>query len=135
MPSASDVVHTMMQAALKQDLNVIVSCLHPDVICVEPESLAYGGVTSGRDAFLRDVYGAIMTKCAMSIAGLDIIGPPAAENATVAVSMTITFTSRKTSVALVMPYVELYEVVAGTIRKIRVYPQDTQRLVEFWNAN
>jgi ketosteroid isomerase-like protein len=131
MKSAAEVVNTMLQAALRQDMATITTCLDPDVICVEPDSLAYGGTARGRDAFLNDVFGAIFGKFEMSIAKFSVIGT----TGTVAVDMEIHFKSRKTGLTLIMPYVELYTVKNEKIGEIRVYPQDTKALVEFWNAN
>lgn len=131
MRTARDVVNTMLQAAVKQDLATVSACLDADVVCVEPDSLAYGGTTRGRDAFLNDVYGAIFGKCEMTIQSFAILG----DDPTVAVTMTLLFTSRKTAKSITMPYVELYSVKNDKVVEIRVYPQDTKQLVEFWNAN
>lgn len=131
MAKAREVVNTMLQAAVKQDLATVSACLDADVACIEPDSLAYGGTTRGRDNFLKDVYGAIFGKCEMAIQTFAIIG----EDPTVAVTMTLLFTSRKTGKAITMPYVELYTVKNDKVVEIRVYPQDTKQLVDFWNAN
>jgi len=67
----------------------------------------------------------------LQIARLELV---AAENRVAAV-MDVKFTSHKTGQSLVMPYVEVYTVSEQKIRGLDVYPQDTARLVEFWNAN
>ena len=131
MRTAREVVDTMMKAAVKQDLATVSQCLDPEVVCIEPGSLAYGGTTRGRENFLKDVYGAIFGKFEMDIRSFAILG----EHEVVAVDMALNFRSRKTGRDITMPYVELYSVRNGKVVEIRVYPQDTQRLVEFWNAN
>lgn len=131
MSDAAPVVRKMFESVLAGDLAAVMALIHPEVTVVEPDSLAYGGVHQGAPAFQNEVLAAILGKCGMAIAGLRVLG----NGDTVAANMQITFTSHKTQQSLTMPYVELYTVEAGLIRRIDVYPQDTQRLVEFWNAN
>ena len=49
--------------------------------------------------------------------------------------MDLTFTSRKTGASIMMPYVEVYTCRNDKVVHLDVYPQDTQRQVEFLSAN
>lgn len=131
MSEAASVVRKMFDNILAGDLAGVMALIHPEVTVIEPESLAYGGVRHGAIAFQNEVLGAILGKFGMAVSGLQVLGT----GDTVAANMQINFTSHKTGRSLAMPYVEVYSVEAGRIRKIDVYPQDTKRLVEFWDAS
>jgi len=121
----------MLDAVLRGDEASAMSHIHPDIKVIEPDSLVYGGVHNGLSAFHTDVYGVILSKLNIGIGRCEVIG---SENK-VAVSMDVTFTSRKTGQSLLMPFVELYTVCDEKISDLDVYPQDTKRLAEFWDAN
>jgi len=131
MKTAAQVVRTMLDAVLAGDGVGAMACIHPDIVVIEPASLAYGGVFHGLPAFQNDVFGAIMGKLSIQIGRCEILG---AGNK-VAASMDITFTSRKTGKSLMMPYVEVYTTSDDKIIHLDVYPQDTKKLSEFWDAN
>lgn len=131
MSEASDVVLRMIKAITAGDLAGALACLDRDVEVVEPGSLPFGGVHRGVDAFRDDVLVAITRKMEPQVERFELLE----QGEKVAVLMVTKFTSRTTRQTLVMPYIELYTVADGKIRKIDVYPQDTQKLVAFWNEN
>ena len=131
MAAAENVVRNMLDAVLRGDGDAAMACIHPDIVVIEPASLAYGGVFHGRSAFQQDVFGVILGKLSIQIGRCEIMG----SDTKVAASMDITFTSRKTGLSLMMPYVEVYTIKDDMIIHLDVYPQDTKRLSTFWDAN
>jgi ketosteroid isomerase-like protein len=131
MSAARETVQRMFDAVAAGDIAGVMSCIHPDIRVVEPPSLAYGGVHQGSDAFRDHVLGAILSKMQLQTENVQLL----TTGNRVAAVMDVRFTSRQTGKAIVMPYVEIYTVVDHQVRGLDVYPHDTVRLVEFWNAN
>ena len=131
MKNAGVVVKEMLDGILKGDAAAVMACFDPDVVVVEPESLAYCGVHRGLAAFQKDVHGVILSKLSIEIGRCELLG----SEGKVAASMDITFTSRKTGQRIMMPYVEVYTVKNDKIAYLDVYPQDTRRFGDFWDAN
>lgn len=131
MNQAEAIVRAMIDAVSAGDIDGMLSHLAPDVEVVEPESLAYGGVYRGIDSFLKDVIGVMFEKAAMGATEHILMS----SGDTVAVSMQSTMTSHRTGKVLHMPYMELYTVRDGKITRIEAYPQDTKKIVEFWDTN
>lgn len=114
------------------DAAALTAVLHPDVEVHEPTTLPYGGVYRGRDAFFNGLMQAVVSNFEVGVEdGVRIFdgGDRAAAQ------MTMIYTSRTTGQAIHMPYVEVYSVKADLIHHIAVYPQDSQVLAEFMNAN
>lgn len=128
-PSPKEVLERFVAAVESLSLETIKPLLHPGVEVVEPESLPYGGVYHGVDAFFNDLFPEIFGKFEAKFEILTILSNDQAA----AVQMVVTFTSRRTGVSLTMPYVEVYTVSDGLIVHVNVYPQDTLVLSDFMN--
>jgi ketosteroid isomerase-like protein len=132
MSEAVQVVRRLFDAVMAGDLAGVMACIDDDVVVIEPESLAFGGVHRGAAAFRDNVLGAILGKMQLKVEAIELIGA----GSKVAASMQLTYTSHRSGNSLKMPYVELYAITAaGKIASIDVYPKDTQSLVAFWSAN
>lgn len=119
-------VERMFEAIRAADLGALAPLLHPDVVCVEPESLPYGGVYEGREAFFGDLLARMAGAYEMGVEDINVIDGGEA----VASEMTVVFTSRKRGETIRMPYVEVYSFEDALIRSIHVYPQDAKRLAD-----
>lgn len=124
-------VLAMFDALLAGDLDTLSSLLHPDLEVIEPESLPYGGVYRGPDAFLGDLLVQMTRAFELGLEDARVIDG----GDVVAAQMTCVFTSRKTGQALRIPYVEVYEFEDGLIRTVTVYPSDTKVMADFMAAN
>jgi uncharacterized protein len=131
MSSAQVVVRNMLEAVIKGDKTGFMNCIHPDVQCIEPSSLPYGGVYKGLESFAKNVYQRMMDKFDIKIEHYELIG----SEVKVAVAMDTTFTSKKTGASLTLPYVEIYTVADSKITLLDVYPSDTKKMIDFWNGN
>lgn len=132
MSESVQLVRRMFDAMMAGDLAGVMACVDDDIVVVEPESLAYGGVHNGAAAFRDDVLAAILGKMRLEVSATELIG----SGDKVAASMQLQFTSHRSGASLTMPFVELYTATAaGKVARIDVYPKDTQRLVAFWSAN
>jgi uncharacterized protein len=129
--SASEVVRGIFAAISRGDLPGLMSLLDEHIVVDEPESLPCGGVHRGLEAFRNNVLMVMGKKFAIRALRCEVIG----EGDTVAASADIEFTSRSTGKILLMPYVELHTVKDGKSRYVKVFPQDTHRLVNFWREN
>lgn len=125
------VVRSLINAVSTGDIDGMLSHLAPDIEITEPESLPYGGVHRGIEAFCKDVIGVMLANAEMGATNHKFLA--AGDN--VAVSMLSSATSRRTGNVLHMPFMELYTVKDGLVTRIEVYPQDTKKLVEFLEAN
>lgn len=131
MKSAADVVSTMLDGVKKEDAAAVLACIDKDLVCIEPASLPYGGEHRGLEAFKNNVLGVLMGRLIIKFGRCELLG----SGDKVAASMDLTFTSRKTGNSIMMPYVEVYTCRNDKVVHLDVYPQDTQRLVEFLSAN
>ena len=131
MSSASEIVKRMLDASLVLDAAGVVACLDDNIACIEPESLPYGGVHVGLEEFRDNIFGFVMSKCTIQIGRCELIG----NESKVAASMDVSFTSHRTGQSIMMPYVEIYTVENDKITHLDVYPQDTKKLMAFWEAN
>jgi ketosteroid isomerase-like protein len=129
--STVDVVRDAIDAMVAVDGERLQKLIHPDIEVVEPESLPYGGVYQGASAFFEELLPALAGPFQLEVEDATIYdgGTSAASR------MTVVFTSRRTGEVLKMPYVEVYDVEDGLIRRIDVYPQDVTRLTTFMVAN
>lgn len=103
-----------------------LALLHPDLEVIEPESLPYGGVHRGRDAFAQQVLGT--AAALMDIRILDHSTVAAGDR--VLLRLEFEFTSRASGRTLRLASVELHEVHDGLITRIEVFYQDTKRLLD-----
>lgn len=117
----------MFDAVGNADLGAMARLLHEDIVVVEPESLPYGGVYRGRDAFLRELLPAMLGGFELAVEDVRLIDG----GERVAGQLTVVLTSRERGDVLRMPYVEVYEFGGGLICSIEVYPQDTATLAAF----
>lgn len=131
MSDPESVVRGLIDAVTAGDIDGMLSRLAPDVEINEPESLPYGGVHHGIDAFLKDVIEVMLAKAEMDSTNHKF----ATTGDTVVVSMLASATSRSTGKVLEMPFVELHTVKDGLVSRIDVYPKDTKQLVDFLDAN
>jgi ketosteroid isomerase-like protein len=125
------VVEAFLAAIASADLEAAGALMDPDVVVIEPATLPYGGVYRGAEAFFGTLAPAIFG--AMDVAIGDVVVFDGGD--TVAARMNLTFTARGTRQALMMPVVEAYDVRAGKITKIEVFPHDAGVLTQFWEAN
>jgi ketosteroid isomerase-like protein len=129
--TAAEVVEDLLKALETIDVEALKGAIDPNVEVIEPEGLPYGGVYQGADAFF--------TKLLPELAGPFELGVEDAKvfdgGHAAAANMKVVFTSRRTGETIRMPYVEVYDVVAGLITKIDVYPQDVTALTEWMDAN
>lgn len=121
----------VFDAISREDMASFFALLHEDIELVEPESLPVGGVHVGHAAVLNGVFKPMGRKFQVRVLRSSVIG----SGPVFAASADVQFTSRKTGAVLVMPYVELHTVRGDKLSRLEVYPQDTQQLIEFWNAN
>lgn len=124
-------VRALFDAVLAGDVDTIAALLHPDLEVIEPESLPYGGVYRGKDAFLTDLFPKLTGLVDVGIEGVRILG----EESVAMAQMDGVFTARRTGAQLRMPYVEVYEFDGGLISRITVYPADTKALADFLTEN
>jgi uncharacterized protein len=127
----AEAVEQVLDAIRAMDLDALKAVVHPDVEVIEPAGLPYGGVYRGADAFFGDLFPAIAGPFELGVANSKVFE----QRGAAAVRMDITFTSRRTGEAIVMPYVEIYHVAEGLITKIDVFPQDVTALTQFMDAN
>lgn len=131
MSEAETVVRSLIDAMSAGDIEGMLSRMAPDIEVREPESLPYGGVHHGIEAFCKNVIEVMLAKVEMGATNHALFS----SGDTVAVSMLSSATSRRTGEVLYMPFMELYTVKDGLITCIDVYPKDTKQLVEFLDAN
>lgn len=127
-PSISE---RIFDAISREDMASFFALLHDDIELIEPASLPVGGLHVGHEAVLKNVFKPMGRKFQVRVLRSTVIGngPVFAANADVQ------FTSRATGKTLVLPYVELHTVRGDKLSRLEVFPQDTQQLIEFWNAN
>ncbi len=121
----------MLAAVLSKDIDGLKAVLHPDLEVIEPISLPYGGTYRGLDAFLGDLFVQMTSGFDIGMEDVRVIDGGNA----VASQMTVVFTSKRTGVPIKMPYVEVYDLEDGMIRRVEVYPSDTKLMAEFMAAN
>jgi ketosteroid isomerase-like protein len=129
--SPAAVVRAILDAITQEDMGALMANLDERIEVIEPESLPCGGTHRGIDDFRKNVLMTVGRKFRVRILRSTMI----AENDVVAACADIEFTARNSNQSLVMPYVELYSVFEGKVRRIEVYPQDTHRLLQFWNQS
>ena len=125
------VVKEFLAAIASADLQAASALIDPDVVVIEPASLPYGGIYRGAEAFFGTLTKAIFE--AMELSFGDVVVFDGGD--TVAARIDLTFTARGTRQTLAMPVVEAYDVRAGKISKIEVFPHDTAALTQFWESN
>lgn len=129
--SPAAVVKEFLAAIASADLQAATALIDSDVVVIEPASLPYGGVYRGAEAFFGTLTKAIFEAMELSFGDVIVFDG----GSTVAARIDLTFTARGTGRALSMPVTEVYEVRAGKISKIEVFPHDTGALTHFWEAN
>jgi len=131
MKSSAEVVYAVFDALAREDMSGLLSLFDENIVIVEPESLPCGGTFHGPEAFRKGVLMVMGGKFRIRVLRCRVIG----DGDTVAVSADLEFTSRTSGRTLIMPYVELHTIADGKVTRVEVFPQDTHRLVEFWNQN
>ena len=127
----TEIVQAAFDAISREDVQGFLALTHSDLVLVEPASMAVGGVHVGHEAVLKKVLLTMGKRLKVRVQSATLIG----EGPTIAASLQVLFTSRRTGAELVMPYVELHTVRDGKIARMEIYPQDTQTLNAFWDAN
>ena len=130
-PHSSTYVQQIFDAVSREDITAFLAGVTDDIEIIEPASLPVGGVHKGHEAVLQKILKVMGRKFKVRILRSTILG----EGPTFAACADVQFTSRSTGNVLEMPYVELHTVRGNKVCRMDIYPQDTQRLMEFWNAN
>jgi ketosteroid isomerase-like protein len=116
-----ETLETLLAAMRRGDLATAATLIHPDIIVSEPDSLPYGGVHRGKQAFFEDVLGGILRRATLQL------GETTVRDAgdVIVAHMVLTFTAHDTGRSVTLPLVEIYTVDDGLITSIDVYPKDT----------
>jgi ketosteroid isomerase-like protein len=107
------------------DLDAAAQYLHGDFVAFEPSSLPWGGVWRGRDgwlAMLRKVQDNIVFE---SSGDEQFLEAPD----TIAVALTVVYTSRATGASHTTPLVEIFGFDDGLVARIDVFVKDTHKLL------
>lgn len=131
MKSALEVVREYFEAVKRLDHQGVMSFIDPEIVAIEPVSLPYGGIYRGIDDFSKNLVPALWGKLRLDINTCELIG----SGDKIAALLNVTFTSHATGNQITLPYVEIYTVRNEKIIEADIYPSDTQRLIDFWNAN
>jgi ketosteroid isomerase-like protein len=124
--SGADLVREMAARFTAGDRDGAFDLLHPDFRIEQPASLPHGGWHEGRQGML-DMGAAFATYWDRTIGAPRILdcGPDAAVQVT-----TQTWTAKATGRSVTVDVVELFAVADGLITEIRVFQQDTHRLLD-----
>ncbi len=120
-----DVLRTYVAAIGAGDVKTILSCLHPEFVLNEPDSLPYGGDHVGRDGFValaRAVYAHYDTEL------LDSGVYGAGEFAVV--RMRFRFTAHKTGASMELPLAEFYRFADGLLVRGEIFYRDTKAVLD-----
>jgi ketosteroid isomerase-like protein len=107
------------------DIEQALSCLHPDIVLKEADSLPYPGIFQGRDGY-RKFLGILAATFAVTVqntefldAGTHVVG-----------RMDLTFKSRANGRSVTMPVVEIYKIKDGLITDMDAYYKDTKAIYD-----
>ena len=126
--TAGDVVRGLYEALGNGDVPGVLARLDPDVIVDEPHALPYGGTHQGRDTFVQEILGAMMSYAVVTITRADVFEGAAG----VVGTLTGTLTAHTTGEQFALTMVEIHQVEDGRVRRIDVYTKDPDQLAAFY---
>jgi len=121
-----DIVESLLTAARNGDFETVVNLTHPECRIVEADSLPYGGVYEGPEAYkdlildLLDAWEDVeITPTNVVSSGVDTI-----------VRMEFTGSATATDEMLTIPILESYRVKDGLVKNVEVFYRDTAKVLE-----
>lgn len=122
--SNKDIVRAFLDASVRGDEEVMRDLLHPDVRVIEAESLPYGGVSEGPEAFLDLIKRVFKTWNETNVSVQDVL----ADGDRVVLLAEMTGRDRVSGKSFQMPIAEIWLLLDGKIKEVQPYYFDTKIL-------
>ncbi|MBT0768649.1 nuclear transport factor 2 family protein [Kineosporia sp. J2-2] len=129
--SASEALRSLYTALAAGDVAGVTARLHPDVVVVEPHELPYGGIHQGRDAFLHNVLGVMMSHAAVTLETFELY--EGADGATGVLHGTLT--AHTSGEQLPLHMVEVHRITDGRSTRMEIYLENPAALAAFYRRN
>jgi ketosteroid isomerase-like protein len=125
---SAELAETMVAGMLEGDLEKLLSCLHPDVVVIEPSGLPYGGEHHGHAGF-GQLLQTMVNRLELNVTGISVYE---AEGG-FAARMDATFKSLATGREISTTVVEVDEVIDGLVTRIDAYYKDPELVAALFN--